>query len=121
MARIQYDDQLITELVEAQPQAVIWFNPVWNTKNSEFIVDFEYGYCNQEAQRYTGLSKEQLSGLLVTSSPLLDESSREQVFQELLQVYLTGKQRNVYYYNSILQKHARVLVSRIRGGILTII
>jgi PAS domain S-box-containing protein len=121
MAHIQSDDRLITELVDAQPQAVIWFKPVWNSDGGQFIVDFEYSYCNQEALQYTGLSKEQISGLCVNSSPILDEQSREQVFDELLKVYLTGKQISVHHFNQVLRKHVRVLRSRIHDGVLTII
>lgn len=118
---MKFEDQHIKELFDAQPQAVLWFRPVCGDEPERPIIDFEYGYCNKEAINYTGFTKEQIIGLLVKSSPLLDEASRISVFEELLEVFQTGKQVDNHYYNAVLRKHVKVLRRRIQEGVLSII
>jgi PAS domain-containing protein len=121
MDEMQFEDQLIAELFDAQPLAVLWFKPIWSNEQDPHIIDFEYSYCNKEAINYTGFSKEQIIGLRVKSSPLLNPQGRKWVFDELMDVFLTCKQTDSHYYNEVLEKHVKVLRRRIQEGVLTII
>lgn len=118
---MRFEDQIIAELFDAQPQAVLWFIPIWSGGHNPRIIDFEYGYCNKEAINYTRFTKEEIIGLRVKSTPLLDSEGRKLVFDELLDVFKTGKQISNNYYNAILGKHVKVLRRRIQDGVLTII
>ena len=120
MNDIRYDEQLVADLFDAQPQPVFWMRPVWNS-NGSAIVDFEYVYCNEEMFRYTGLSAEQLIGTRVTTTLTLKDDLRQEVLQQMIDVFQSGKRFQSTLFNAKLNKYYSFLRSRIQDGVLTVI
>ena len=119
MYETQYDAQLFAELYDVQPQAIVWSRPIRNKEAK--IVDFEYTYANGEGLRYLNLSREQIHGLMLSNSPTLTEELRKKIFDEMILVYETGKKSETTIYNSALKKSARVLRTKLRDGVLSVV
>jgi signal transduction histidine kinase len=113
------DQDLIIQLFDAQPQAVLWFRPVRDNRNA--VIDFEYGYVNEEATRYARTTREKIIGVRVSESYLLDDDYRRKVVEELKYVYETGERVNGELYNAVLKRHVKLQRSRIGDGVLTIV
>ena len=116
----QYDSQLFSELYDVQPQAIIWLKPIWSEDGAN-ITDFEFAYCNEEGLKYLNLTREQQRGLRVSVSPTMTVKLREMFMEEMIGVYKTGEKSETNIYNPALNKYARVLRTKLRGGILTIV
>ncbi len=116
----QYDSRLFSELYDVQPQAIIWLNPIWS-EDGTTIIDFEFTYCNEEGLNYLNLTREQQKGLRVSVSPTMTDELREAFLAEMIGVYKTGEKSETNLYNPALNKYARVLRTKLRGGILTIV
>jgi signal transduction histidine kinase len=84
-------------------------------------VDFEYVYSNREGLLYLNLSPEQHQGLRLSTTPTLTTQLREFVMAELIEVFTTGRDSKTDVYNPVLDKYARVLRTRLRDGVLTVI
>jgi signal transduction histidine kinase len=119
MSTIRFDDDLVAELFDAQPQPVFWMRPIWDTSNN--IIDFEYAYCNQEMYAYTGLTKEQLIGNRLSTSHAINEELKKYIFPQLKDVYLTGKKMEDTIFNPVFNKYYGFIRSKVADGILTII
>jgi PAS domain S-box-containing protein len=115
-----FDDQLVAELFDAQPQPVFWMYPVWNDDHSR-IIDFTYAYVNEEMYRYSGLSREQLLGSKLSETLTLNDDMKKKAFTEISQIYEDGIKQQQTFYNAKLNKYYTFLRSRVRGGILTIL
>lgn len=120
MLETNFDSRLFAELYDFHPQAIVWMRPVFSEDGST-IVDFEYNYCNDEGLNYLNLTREQFSGLRVTTSPTLPEESRRVVLEEMTGVFTTGKRSETSLYNAALNKYARVLRARLRDGVVSVI
>ncbi len=120
MYETQYDAQLFAELYDVQPQAIVWSRPI-RSKDGEKIIDFEYTYSNDEGLNYLNLSRAQLAGLTISNSPTLTDELRKSIFDEMMMVYTTGQKSETAFFNPALNKYARVLRSKLRNGILTVI
>ena len=119
-SEITLDRQLFDELYGVQPQAITWMKPVWN-KAKTAITDFEYVYSNREGLNYLNLTQEQHDGLLLSTSPTLTDHLRKIIFEELIQVYLIGEDSKTNIYNPALNKYARIMRTRLRDGVLTVV
>jgi PAS domain S-box-containing protein len=117
---MQNDDQLFSELFDVQPQAIVWLKPVWSADGAQ-ITDFEFAYANEEGLRYLNLTHEQLKGLRFSVSPTVSQDLRESFMQEMIHVYQTGEKSETNIYNPALNKYARVLRVKLRGGVLTVV
>jgi signal transduction histidine kinase len=117
---MQNDDQVFSELFDVQPQAIVWLKPVWS-EDGQRIADFEFAYCNEEGLRYLNLTREQMKGLRLSVSPTVSDELREQFMQEIIRVYQTGERSETDIYNPALNKYARVLRAKLRGGVLTVV
>ncbi|WP_205513878.1 ATP-binding protein [Longitalea arenae] len=115
-----FDARLFEEFYGGQPQAILWFSPVWSD-DGQHIDDFAFTYANQEGLEYLKVTPAQFEGLTVRNSPTLSPELRIQVFEEMKWVYETDKKSATAIFNSALNKHARVLRSKLRGGILTVV
>jgi signal transduction histidine kinase len=120
MDETKNDLQLFAELYDVQPQAIVWMRPLWN-ENKSNITDFEYAYANNEGLKYLNLTEEQFAGLLLSNSPTLTNEMRLQVLEEMRTVYITGEKSETSIYNPALHKYARVLRTKLRHGILTVV
>lgn len=120
MSEIQNDDQLFSELFDVQPQAIAWLKPIWS-EDGGHIIDFEFAYCNEEGLRYLNLTREQQKGLLLSNSPTVSEELRARFMEEMIRVYETGEKSETSLYNPALNKYARVLRAKLRGGVLSVV
>ncbi|MBO9683993.1 MAG: hypothetical protein J7502_15225 [Flavisolibacter sp.] len=114
------DRQLFEEVYGAQPQAITWMTPVWNSDHSA-IIDFEYVFSNEKGLEYLNLTSEQHNGLRVSNSPTLTDEFRKSVLAEMIEVYTSGKESRTNIYNAALNKYARVMRTRLRNGVLIVI
>jgi signal transduction histidine kinase len=119
MPETQYDTQIFAEFYDVQPQAIVWLSPI-RDENSGHITDFGYTYANDEGLKYLNLTREKLAGLTIASSPTLTDQLRKDVFEEMLEVYTTDKKSETTIYNPALDKYARVLRTKLRDGILSV-
>ncbi len=98
----------------------MWFSSVFGPGDAELPVDFQVAYCNKAACFILNLTKEQVMGTKLGSTPLLDEDSRKSVFEQCCQVWTTGKTLEFTYYNASLKKYLHTQRTRLKGGILNI-
>lgn len=120
MNEIQYDAKLFAELYDVQPQAILWSRPIRSTDGKQ-IIDFEYTYANDEGLKYLNLQRDQLRGLSISNSPTLTDELRKNIFEEMLGVYESNQKSKTNIFNLALNKYARVLRTKLRDGILTVI
>src|SRR5688500_4373240 len=120
MTLLSNDKKLFEQLYDAHPQAIIWMQPIWD-ESKKIITDFHYLYANEEALKYMNIAAEDMPGLTIFNSPTLNDELRKKIFAEMLGVYSTGEKSETSVYNPVLKKYARVLRSKLRGGILTVI
>jgi signal transduction histidine kinase len=120
MDKIRYNNELFAEFLDEMPQGIIWLRPVWST-TQQTIVDFEYAYINDEGIRYLNIDRHLIPGLLLSSSPTVTENLRKKFFEEMVAIYKTGKKLESKIYNSALNKYAKVLCFKFRGGILNVV
>jgi signal transduction histidine kinase len=114
------DIKELKEFFDGQPQAVIWLQPVFES-NNEIPVDFRYVYSNEEGLKYLNFNDGVLPDITVKTSPTLDDYLREEIYKEMLHIYTTGERSETNIYNPTLNKYAKVLRSKIRGGILSVV
>lgn len=117
---MQNDDQIFSELFDVQPQAIVWMKPVCSEDGGQ-IIDFEFVYSNEEGLRYLNLTREQFKGLRLSVSPTVSDDLRQSFRQDLIRVYQTGEKSDTTVFNPALNKHARVLRSKLRGGVLNVV
>ncbi|WP_207515374.1 sensor histidine kinase [Longitalea luteola] len=115
-----FDARLFEEFYGGQPQAILWFSPIWSDDGQQ-IVDFAFTYANTEGLEYLKLTPAQFKNLTIRNSPTLSAELRNQVLDEMKWVYETGKKATSSIFNAALNKHARVMRSKLRGGILTVV
>lgn len=120
MYETNYDQQLFAEVYDAHPQAIVWFLPLWDESGNR-IVDFAFTYSNDEGLRYLNLTRPQFTGLTITNSPTLTDELRQNILKEMIGVYITEKKSETFVYNPTLNKYARVLRTKLRNGVLTVI
>jgi signal transduction histidine kinase len=120
MDAIRNNNELFAELLDEMPQGIVWHRPIWDAPK-QTIVDFEYAYSNDEGIRYLNISRNQIPGLLLSSTPTVTENLRKMFFEEMVTVYKTGKRSETKIYNPVLNKYARIIRFKFRGGILTIV
>jgi len=115
-----FDLQLFEEFYGGQPQAIVWVNPVW-ANDGKTIVDFNYAYSNQQGLEYLNVTLAEFSKLTVRTSSTLSATMRTEIYAEMLQVYETGRESATTVFNPVLKKFARVLRSKLRGGVLSVV
>jgi signal transduction histidine kinase len=120
MNETPHDTRLFAELYDAHPQAIVWLRPVLSADGKN-IDDFEFAYCNDEGLKYLNLTPELLRGLRVSNSPTLTDDLRKQVMAEMIRVYQTGVKSESTFYNPALNKYARILRTKLRDGVLTVV
>lgn len=121
MKQDQTDFQLIYELLNFQPDSVVWFKPIFNQLNADNIpVDFTVGYCNNTAGKILQSSPSDIVGSSLMNSSLMDQESRRNIFQQCKQVWQTGTSVEFNYYSEGLEKHFNVQRTLVHGGILSI-
>jgi PAS domain-containing protein len=113
------EHELISQLFDKQPDAVIWFVPKFND-DTTIPVDFTVGYCNNKACIFLKATKHELTGSSLLSSHLIDDQTRKLVWEQCSRIWETGKHDEFTYYSPIVQKHFCVQRSKLQNGILSI-
>ena len=114
------DVQLFAELYDVHPQAIIWMRPLWAADGAT-IQDFEFAYANEEGLHYLALTREQFTGMRLSTSPALTDELRPWVLSNMIAVYQTGQKSEFEIFNPALNKWARALRTRLRNGVLTVV
>lgn len=121
MLRIQPNEQLILQLLDAQPDSVVWFQPVFGAPPDEDqVVEFVAQYCNNAAARILGTSPDNVIGEHLRTSDLMDETSRNLIFKQCLQVWQSGEPVEFTYYSPAFDSYFQVQRSRVYNGVLSI-
>lgn len=120
MSEIRFDDRLVVDLLDAQPQPVFWMKPIWDTAKTE-IIDFEYAYCNKEMYAYTGIEPSQLLGNRFSTSIAVNEDLKKRLFPQLKEVYWTGNKMEDTIFNPVFNKYYSFIRTKVADGVLTII
>ncbi len=114
-------EQLIAELFDAQPEAVVWTKPVWSSDaEPPQVTDFEIGYCNQSAVGLLKAPKEKIIGARMLHGNLLDADANQLLFGQMSRVLQTGEHLEHTYYNQHLDKYFSVLRSKVMEGVLSV-
>jgi PAS domain-containing protein len=111
---------LATILFDNQPDSVMWFTPVFDPHNNTTPVDFTAAYCNLAGSVILNTTKDQLLGNTVKTTRLIDEESKQTIFEQCLQVWTTNRTLEYTYYLKSLDKHLNVQRTKVNGGILNI-
>ena len=116
------NEQLIMSIVDAQPESVIWFKPVWSFSINKAAPpsDFEVQYCNKKACEFLQSSKEMLIGQHLLQTAILDDASKQLIFNQCLKVWETGEQVQGTYYNEKLERYFNVLRSKVLDGVISV-
>lgn len=119
MNETQYDSSLFAELYDVQPQAILWMEPVWSTDGSH-VTDFRLSYTNKEGLHYLNFTEKQ-NGLRLSQFPTLTADLGARIMEEMKSVFYSGKKLETDLYNPILNKYARIMRTKLRGGVLTVV
>ncbi len=109
----------VTKLFDRQPDSVIWFTPVFSS-DKKVPVDFKVGYCNTAACHILKATKEQVLKSRLLSTTLMDEVSRQRIFDQCMQVWNTGEHVEFTYHSPGMDKYFSVQRSKVENGILCI-
>ncbi|RYY98717.1 MAG: PAS domain-containing protein, partial [Chitinophagaceae bacterium] len=121
MIQANTEQVLITEQFNAQPDAVVWFRPVFpDGRKDGPVIDFEVEYCNNKAAEMLATTVASVKGARLLRTPLLDPNTRERIFQQCLQVMHTGNSIEFNYRNPARDRYYNVQRSLIAGGILNV-
>jgi signal transduction histidine kinase len=113
------NDQLSYALLEQQPVAIIYYQPVIEKKSGvDVISDFRIIYSNAAAAAQSGLTTEQITGKTLFALGDFYKDIKSLLFDQLLKVYTTGETADYEYFNPQLQKHFRVYRNKVLDGVL---
>jgi PAS domain-containing protein len=112
--------EVLSQLFDAQPDAVIWYIPKFSAAGDDIPVDFKIGYCNNATSIFLRVSKYALTGETLMTSPLIDDETRQNIFDQCNQVWKTNVNEEFTYFVPIVNKHFCAQRSKLRDGILSI-
>jgi hypothetical protein len=84
-----YTGEQIKNYLSCFPQAMIWFEPVFDELS--MLKDFRFMYFNAGALQYIGHPEQELKGLLISEAPFMDDWLQLKLLEKLKEVYLTNK------------------------------
>jgi signal transduction histidine kinase len=116
---VPFDQKQIAQLFDLQPDAVIWYIPIFKT-DSERIVDFEVRYCNSAASRIFNVPVKAIIGTRLSVAPFIDDTTRNHIFQQCTSVWLNGNPVEFTYYSPLFQRYFNVQRSKAINGILSV-
>jgi signal transduction histidine kinase len=113
--------KLIEQLFDNQPDSVVWYVPVF--EKSDYpgkIKDFKIEYCNAAACKILNSSKQEVAASTLLQTSLMDNVSRQLVFEQCSQVWQTGHAIEYTYHSPFFDKYFNVQRSKVQDGILSI-
>ncbi|MFL5742705.1 MAG: ATP-binding protein [Flavisolibacter sp.] len=120
MVATPLNETLLLSLLDRQPNAVVYYSPIFQNNRSKVVIDFRVAYCNEESAKETGVSISELENQQVSLLPRTDQKTRELIFQQLMEVYSSGESSESTYYNSDLGKYFHLKRSKVGDGVLSI-
>ncbi|HYG49457.1 MAG TPA: PAS domain-containing protein [Flavobacteriales bacterium] len=114
------ENSLISLLFDTQPDSVVWFVPTFSQAGSNKPDDFEIGYCNMSTCLVLKVPKEKLIGGSLKSTDLIDEITRQNIWEQCLEVWTTGISKEYTYYIPVHDRYFNVQRSKLHNGILSI-
>jgi PAS domain S-box-containing protein len=115
-------DILINEIFDAQPDAAVWFQPIFEDENDpgSKVIDFEAQYCNRKAAQMLDTTPEEVTGSRLLSTTLLNDISRKRIMDQCRQVWETGTPVEFTYYRADRDQYLNIQRSKVNNGILSI-
>lgn len=113
-------DEVAIKLMDTQPDAVVWFTPIFGKDANKAPIDFAVGYCNFATCRLLGVTKEQLLGEKLSNSALMDAQSRNSIAEQCHEVWKKNEPLEFTYYSASLDKYLNARRSKILDGILSV-
>src|SRR5947209_2946159 len=120
MVATPLNETLLLSLLDRQPNAVVYYSPIFQNDRSKLVIDFRIAYCNAESAKETGIPLSELENQKISSLPGTDQRTRELLLQQLMEVYSSGKTSENTYFNSDLKKYFHVRRSKVAEGVLSI-
>lgn len=114
---LQFDPKLIAQLFDLQPDAVVWYKPVFE---DDQIIDFEYRYCNAAASTLLGVSVQDVRDTTLKQCTFLDEITRNHIFEQCVTVFHEEEPVEFTYYSPMFRSYLNVQRSKALNGILSI-
>jgi signal transduction histidine kinase len=114
---LEFDPKLIAQLFDLQPDAVVWYNPIFE---DDEIVDFEYRYCNSAASQLFGAALQEVKHSTLMHSTFIDEVTRGHIFEQCVKVFNEGNPVEFTYYSPVFKSYLNVQRSKALNGILSI-
>jgi PAS domain S-box-containing protein len=121
MTTLNLDTNVMLALLDNQPESIVYFTPVYSVANNKTeIIDFVVAYCNTHAALTANASAKELIGqraaALVKSKGAFHRFEWEQLFQ----VFQTGKPFDVNFFNAALKKHFYTRYTKVEEGVMII-
>ncbi|RYE01724.1 MAG: PAS domain-containing protein [Sphingobacteriales bacterium] len=120
METLSPDEQLTASLIDALPEAVLLYVPMFGAASSGTPSDFRLMYCNEEVTRVVGLPRDMMIGQTVQTTHLFDEAGREHTFRKLLEVWVNDSRQTESYYHAKLNLHLEAIRKKAMGGVVVI-
>lgn len=122
MQNINKDERLITELFDAQPDAVLWMKPLYTADNNREskITDFVVCYYNKAAAALMGITQQGALRKCLVNDNIPAGIPGQIAFEQSLDVFLKGTSQEFTYFDPLLEKHFNVTRTRVNDGILNI-
>jgi signal transduction histidine kinase len=119
LLELQFDPKLIAQLFDIQPDAVVWYGPLFKDGTDE-VIDFEFRYCNAAASKIFAVPARDVLGTSLRKSSFLDDVTRNHIFQQCYSVWSDGSPVEFTYYSPIFDRYFNVQRSKAINGILSI-
>src|SRR6266704_809146 len=101
MSLTEANELLISQLSEHQPEAIVWFRPVYDPSLSpeQHIIDFEIHYCNIAYAKFMDQPKENILFKRVVRDQFPDEYTQAVIFEQCCRVMETEQPLEYAYFN----------------------
>src|SRR5688500_12907615 len=107
LLELQFDPKLIAQLFDIQPDAVVWYGPIFKEGTDE-VIDFEFRYCNAAASKIFAVPARDVLGTRLKQSRFLDDVTQNHIFRQCYTVWSDGKPVEFTYYSPIFDRYFNV-------------
>jgi signal transduction histidine kinase len=114
-------ERLFVQLFDHQPDAVVWYQPIFETGAPDRrVVDFEVQYANKATIALLSAPRTDIRGQRLCSMPWLNEATISVIFTQCLDVWNSDEPIEYTYYNPAFDRYFRVERTRVEDGVLSI-
>lgn len=119
MHTVTIDTNLALTLLNNLPEAVVYFTPVLSdTEAGTLLTDFELTYGNHQAAHLLQVAPESFVGQKLSTLVHTNPAMRQNLLQQLRQVYQTGLPLESPFFNPGAEKYLHLLYTRVKDGVL---